>query len=104
MEKRKSQRFRLALPVEITHFQGKRMSRAAKTREIGSGGLTFSTEREVTPGGCMEFVTTLMDGKRVVRIRCKGVVLRVHKEHIDGTDSFQVTVTIDRYEFLRSPQ
>lgn len=83
------------------------MSRLAKTREIGSGGLTFSTTREISPGGCMEFITTLMEGKRTVRIRCRGIVLRVlrvEKECTDGEASFQVTVKIDRYEFLRSRQ
>ena len=79
------------------------MSRAAKTCEIGSRGLTFLTAREVPPGGCMEFVTTLMEGKRTVRIRCRGIVLRVEKEHTEGEPVFQVTVTIDRYEFLRTP-
>ena len=80
------------------------MSRIAKTREIGSGGLTFSTGREILAGGGMEFITTLMEGKRPVRIRCRGIVLRVEKEYTEGETSFQVTVTIDRYEFLRSPQ
>ncbi len=102
MEKRSSQRFRLALPVEITHFQGKRMSRLAKTSEIGSGGLTFTTARLVSAGGCMEFITTLMEGKRNVRLRCRGVVLRVEEGRNAGEPSFEVTVTIDRYEFLRS--
>lgn len=91
----------MTLPIEITHFDGKRMSRPARTFDIGSGGMLFSADRELTEGRTLEYLTTLVDALPPVRIRCRGVILRVRQVEPEGDASFQVAVTIDRYEFLR---
>ncbi len=108
MEKRKSRRFQLTLPVEITHFEGKRVSRPVKTCNIGSGGLLFSTTREMFAGGAVEYLTTLVDTKleqpgTPVRIRCRGTVSRVTRSEPEGVPEFAVAVTIERYEFVKPP-
>jgi hypothetical protein len=103
LEKRRSKRFGINLPVQIEVLGGKRVSRTAKTSNIGSGGVSFASAKEAKVGGKIEYLITLADGKVPVRIRCYGKVLRIEpKENIETP--WQVTATIDRYKFVRFPE
>lgn len=93
----------MKLPVEITHFEGKRVSRPVRTCNIGSGGLLFSTGREMVAGGPVEYLATLVESGESVRIRCRGTISRVKRSAPEGVPEFAVAVTIDRYEFMKPP-
>ncbi len=100
MEQRRSQRFRIELPIEITQLAGKRVNRSVKVFDIGSGGVSFLSSREWEVGGRIEYVITLSAEKKV-RIRCLGKVVRVENTPDNADFTYKVAVTIDRYEFLR---
>lgn len=100
MEQRRSQRFRIQLPVEITQVSGKRVNRQVELLDISSGGVAFRSDKEWELGGRVEYLITLNEARKV-RIRCLGKILRV--EPIPGAaHASKVAVTIDRYEFLRT--
>ncbi|MGI8988786.1 MAG: PilZ domain-containing protein [Bryobacteraceae bacterium] len=101
MEQRRSQRFRIELPVEVTQLSGKRVNRPVKVFDIGSGGISFRSSREWDVGGRIEYVITLSAEKKV-RIRCLGKIVRVENTPGDPEASYKVAATIERYEFLRS--
>lgn len=102
-EKRSSKRFGINLPVQIEVLGGKRVSRNAQTSNIGSGGISFASAKEVKVGGKIEYLITLADGKLPVRIRCFGKVLRIEPNE-DAETPWQVTATIDRYKFIRATE
>jgi hypothetical protein len=102
MEKRKSKRFGINLPVQIEILGGKRVARTAKTSNISSGGVSFPSAKEAKIGGKIEYLITLADGQIPVRIRCNGKVLRVEPSASKDPDNpWQITATIDRYKFIR---
>ncbi|MDQ6663790.1 MAG: hypothetical protein M3Z23_05310, partial [Acidobacteriota bacterium] len=85
-----------------------RVSRPVQTYNIGSGGLLFSTSREMFIGGAVEYLTTLVEANpdrpdAPVRIRCRGTVSRVTRSEPEGVPEFAVAVTIERYEFVKPP-
>ena len=100
IERRKSQRFRIELPVEITQVSGKRVNRPVELFDISSGGISFLSTKDWELGGRVEYLITLSEAKKV-RIRCLGKIVRV--EPTSGREHTSlVAATIDRYEFLRS--
>jgi hypothetical protein len=102
VEKRRSKRFGISLPVQIEVLGGKRVARAAETSNISSGGVSFPAAKEAKVGGKIEYLITLADGKVPVRIRCFGKVLRIeHPPTNDPATPWQITATIDRYKFIR---
>jgi hypothetical protein len=103
LEKRRSKRFGINLPVQIEVLGGKRVSRSAETSNIGSGGVSFPSAKEAKVGGKIEYLITLADGKTPVRIRCFGKVLRIEPKS-DIQTPWQVTATIDRYKFIRETE
>jgi len=104
IEKRRSKRFSINLPVQISVVSGKRVARVTKTSNISSGGVCFPSAKEVKVGGKIEFSITLADGALPVQIRCFGKVLRIEPSPArDPEMPFQVTATIERYKFLREP-
>ena len=100
MERRKSQRFTIQLPVEITQVSGKRVSRPVELLDISSGGIAFRSNKDWELGGRVEYLITLNETKKV-RIRCLGKIIRI-EEGTDPVHASKVAATIDRYEFLRS--
>jgi hypothetical protein len=102
VEKRRSKRFGINLPVQIEVLGGKRVARTAETTNISSGGVSFPSAKEAKVGGKIEYLITLADGKVPVRIRCFGKVLRIEASKTNSPETpWQVTATIDRYKFLR---
>ncbi len=100
MEQRKSQRFHIELPVEITQLSGRRVNRTVKVLDISSGGISFLSSREWEVGGRIEYIVTL-SAETKVRIRCLGKIVRVENRPNDADNSYKVAATMERYEFLR---
>ncbi len=104
MEQRRTKRFRIKLPVEITQLGGKRVSRPGHTFDISSGGVCFSSNRDFEVGGRIEYLVTLSQGQNAARvqIRCLGRVLRIVRLTDQAEYTCQVVASLDRYQFMRS--
>src|ERR1700729_3236434 len=77
MEQRRTRRFKLQLPLEITRTGADRIAAIGLTRNISSTGVLFTAEREPDLGGPIEYVITLnQDDAQSVNLRCIGKVLR----------------------------
>ena len=105
MEQRRTKRFRIKLPVEITQLGGKRVSRPGHTFDISSGGVCFSSNRDFEVGGRIEYLVTLSQAQNArVQIRCLGRVLRIVRLTDQAEYTCQVVASLDRYTFMRSAQ
>jgi hypothetical protein len=104
MEQRRTRRFKLQLPLEITRSGADRVAAVGFTKNISSTGVLFTAEREPDLGGPIEYVITLnLDGTPSVNLRCIGKVLRSERMESGREDlpAYQVAVTLERYEFVR---
>jgi PilZ domain len=106
VEHRKTRRFNLELPIAITRNGAEKVCQRALTRNISSGGVLFTSEREPDIGGSLEYVITLSaQSDPPVNLRCIGKVVRsepVAAGSGGSHASFAVAVTLERYEFLRA--
>jgi len=100
LEQRRTQRYKLQLPLHILQVGERRVNRAEKTRDISSGGVSFLSPDSVEVGGRIEYLITLSGSNPPVRIRCLGKVLRSRHPQ-DPTDLFEVAMTMERYSFVR---
>jgi len=102
LEQRRTQRYRLQLPLQIVRLGDRRVNRTEKTRDISSGGVCFLTPTDVEVGGRIEYLITLSGSNPPVRIRCLGKVLRsLQPPATGGVPQFEVAVTMERYQFVR---
>jgi hypothetical protein len=105
MEQRRTRRFLLQLPLSITRSGAARVELAGCTKNISSGGVLFTTEREPDFGGPIEYVITLThNGAQVVNLRCMGKIVRADRADPGGDKAFpayRVAATLERYEFVR---
>ncbi|HZL56395.1 MAG TPA: PilZ domain-containing protein [Bryobacteraceae bacterium] len=99
MDQRRTQRYKLQLPLHILQLGAVRVNRIEKTRDISSGGVCFLSGSSVDVGGRIEYLITLSGSNPPVRIRCLGKVLRSQKSASDAP--FEVAVTMERYQFVR---
>lgn len=108
MEHRRSQRYKLQLPLHIIGLGQDRVDRIEQTRDISSGGVCFLSPTDVEVGGRIEYLITLSGSTHPVRIRCLGKVLRSQQpeesEAAADQASFEVAVTMDRYQFVRADE
>jgi len=104
MEQRRTRRFKLQLPLEITRTGADRIAAVGFTKNISSTGVLFTTEREPDLGGPIEYIITLnQDGTQAVNLRCIGKVLRTERMESgrEEVPAYQIAVTLERYEFVR---
>jgi hypothetical protein len=102
LEQRRTQRYRLQLPLQIVQLGDQRVNRTEKTRDISSGGVCFLSPTDVEVGGRIEYLITLSRSTPPVRIRCLGKVLRsLQPADTNGVSEFEVAVTMERYQFVR---
>ena len=100
LEQRRTNRYKLQLPLHILQVGEQRIDRAGKTRDISSGGVCFLSPESVEVGGRIEYLITLSGSMPPVRIHCLGKVLRSsHPE--DSEAMFEVAMTMERYQFVR---
>lgn len=102
MEQRRTQRYRLELPLLILQLGENRVKRTEQTRDISSGGVSFLSGDHVDVGGKIEYIITLSGSTPPVRIRCLGKVLRSRQPEPAG--QFEVAVTMERYQFVRADE
>lgn len=97
IEQRKSRRFVLKMPVEVTRAGAADLSSPGETRNLSSSGVLFCIPARVSIGDSIEYVITLpviRDRQEPVRLRCQGKVVR-------QGDGGAAAVTLERYEFIR---
>jgi hypothetical protein len=105
LEQRRTQRYKLQLPLHIVQIGEHRLNCAGKTRDISSGGVCFLSSESVEVGGRIEYLITLSGTTPPVRIRCLGKVLRsTHPRDAQDPASdpmYEVAMTMERYQFVR---
>ena len=104
MEQRRTRRFKLQLPLEITRSGAERLTASGCTSNISSSGVLFTAEREPDLGGPIEYVITLNhDGPQAVNLRCIGKVLRAERMENGGhpESGYRIAATLERYELVR---
>jgi len=105
MEQRRTRRFKLQLPLEITRSGADRIAALGLTRNISSTGVLFTAEREPDLGGPIEYIIRLNhDGGQAVNLRCIGKVLRAERMESGHEElpAYQIAATLERYEFVRN--
>jgi len=103
LEQRRTQRYRLQLPLQIVQLGDQKVNRTERTRDISSGGVCFWSPTDVEVGGRIEYLITLSGSNPPVRIRCLGKVLRSMQPAASGPQ-FEVAVTMERYQFVRAEE
>jgi hypothetical protein len=103
VEQRRTRRFTLQLPLAITRNGADRVTQSGITKNISSGGVLFTSEKELDVGGPLEYIITLsVPSDQVVSLRCIGKVVRYKKIPDQPEPTFDVAATLERYEFVRS--
>ena len=91
----------MQLPVSITRNGAERMAQIGLTKNISSGGVLFTAEREPDIGASIEYVINLGGGpEQNVSLRCIGKVLRSNPSNT-GEAAYDIAATLERYEFVR---
>lgn len=105
MEHRRTRRFQLDLPLNITRNGAARVSFTGRTKNISSSGVLFTMGRHADLGGPIEYVITLVHDNSLppVNIRCVGKVMRSVPTEADeqDRDGYEIAATLERYEFVR---
>jgi hypothetical protein len=105
LEQRRTQRYKLELPLQILQLGDQRVNRTEKTRDISSSGVCFFSPTDVEVGGRIEYLITLSGANPPVRIRCLGKVLRsLQPSAVEMAPQFEVAVTMERYQFVRTDE
>lgn len=100
IEQRRTKRYDLEVPLEIVRTNQETVSQPAKTCNISSGGVLFTSEGSLELGSRVEYIITLVgrvDGNPV-HLRCEGKVVRIQP----ALDSFSIAASLERYEFMRA--
>lgn len=105
MEQRRTQRFKLQLPLSVTRAGAQRVTLAGVTNNISSSGVLFTVESGTTFNSPIEYIITLNhDGPQAVNLRCIGKIVRaerVAETTEEQPPAYQVAATLERYEFIR---
>ena len=106
MEQRRTQRYKLQLPLHITQLGDQRVDLVEQTRDISSGGVSFLSPNRIEPGGRIEYLITLSGSTPPVRIRCLGKVMRSQLPSNGNGDGgmYEIAVTMERYQFVRADE
>jgi PilZ domain len=103
MERRRSRRFSLTLPLAITRRGSEQVMQLGITKNLSSGGVMFTAQKEPEVGGSIEYVITLHElSEQSVRLRCAGKTLRYNRLRESAQPAFEIAATLERYEFVRS--
>lgn len=105
IEQRRSKRFELRLPIEVTRKSFQPVSVSGQTRNLSAGGVLFATKLDVEVGEAIEYIihfpTESPEGTNV-NLHCLGKVVRFEKTvSEDGELVSLVAATLERYEFQR---
>lgn len=98
MDQRRTKRFELRLPLEITRSGAQHTASSGETKNLSSGGVLFTSEASLEIGEPIEYVIRLMaDSHGAVVLRCLGKILR--REKRPGVPA--LVASLERYEFIR---
>jgi hypothetical protein len=101
VEQRRTRRFTLQLPVSVTRNGTERVMISGLTKNISSGGVLFTAEKEPDIGVSIEYVITLGGPvNQAVNLRCIGKVVRANRSD-QNESAYDIAATLERYEFLR---
>ncbi len=103
IDKRRSRRFPMHLPVDVKSEAGQTEPETVQTRDVSSNGVYFQFGAPLNIGSSVEFQLTLpepLTKGSPVRIRCIGKVVRVDQEEKEDSE-IGIAATIERYEFVR---
>lgn len=106
-EQRKSQRFKLRLPLRILRVGGNTLSGGGETVNVGSHGVLFSAERRLEIGESIEYTITFPSApgsSEGTGLHCLGKVLRYEGSVPDPDRQaklYLMVATIERHEFVR---
>jgi hypothetical protein len=104
VEQRRTRRFTLQLPVSITRNGTERIMQSGLTKNISSGGVLFTAEKEPDVGASIEYVIAIGGpADQRVSLRCIGKVLRAHRSD-SGESAYDIAATLERYEFLHAEE
>jgi hypothetical protein len=102
MEQRRTRRFQLELPLNITRAGSANVAVAGFTKNISSTGVLFTSGSAPDLGGPIEYIITLhLEGPQPVNLRCVGKVLRSERLYGEDRRSYEIAATLERYEFMR---
>jgi len=104
LEQRRTQRYKLQLPLHIVQVGDQRVNRTEQTRDISSGGVSFLSPTAVDVGDRIEYLITLSGSNPPVRIRCLGKVLRSQDPPGAEDGHYEIAVTMERYQFVRTDE
>ena len=106
MENRRTRRFALNLPVAVVRPGTQETTLAGHTQNISSTGVLFTTEKEPSIAGSIEYVISLNpDQERPLNLHCLGQVVRLERVAVGrhgGAHGYHVAATLERYEFVRA--
>jgi len=103
VENRKHRRYSLTLPLRVRVKTQTWAETDTSTRDVAAAGVSFVMAQPCEIGSLVEFELSLppeVSQGIVVRIRCRGKVVRVERPDISGR--FGVGATIEEYEFLKT--
>ena len=101
-DERKHRRFDLSLPAQVRTRADAPPEVQTSTRDISASGVYLTLPRGIEPGAELEWELTLppeLSQGNVVRIRCRGKVVRVERPDAEG--KIGVAATIENYEFIK---
>jgi hypothetical protein len=107
LEQRRTQRYKLQLPLHIVQLGEERVDLVEQTRDISSGGVSFLSPKNIEVGDRIEYLITLSGSTPPVRIRCLGKVMRSQQPGapapVNGDEKlYEIAVTMERYQFVRT--
>jgi hypothetical protein len=72
---------------------------------MSSTGVLFTSPRAIDPGGPIEYVINLNPDDAQTSLRCIGTVVRSEPLELEDAEGslYEVAATVERYEFVRSP-
>ena len=101
-ERRKYRRYDLSIEVQVKPRKRAASPVRTVTRDISARGVYFDFSERMEPGSELEFELNLppeLAAGKLVRIRCRGKIVRVETPQTEGTT--RVAATIENYEFIR---
>jgi hypothetical protein len=104
LEQRRTQRYKLQLPLQIVQVGEERVNRVEQTRDISSGGISFLSPTAVEVGNRIEYLITLSGNNPAVRIRCLGKVMRSQVPSTPEDGQYEIAITMERYQFVRADE
>ena len=87
--------------MSITRIGDESVPIFALTKNISSGGVLFTSEREPDVGISIEYFITLGPPQQSLTLHCDGHVVRCQKASGWEQSAYEVAASMERYRFVR---